>query len=144
MKAGPYREVTNVTQARGGLGRNVIPPSLELHVNVRFAPGRTPEDAERELRKRVGDRAQVVVTDRSIAGNVPCTNEVLERFRAVAKPKVAPKQAWTDVARLGARGIDAVNYGPGFTAQAHQKDERASVELMAKAHASFLQLLGGP
>jgi len=53
-----FREVTSATLAKGGIGRNVVPASLDLHVNVRFAPGRTPEDAERELRARVGDRGR--------------------------------------------------------------------------------------
>ena len=132
-----FREVTSATLAKGGIGRNVVPASLDLHVNVRFAPGRTPEDAERELRARVGDRGTVTVTDRSVAGPVPRENALLRLFETTSRAVVAPKQAWTDVARLGARGIDAVNFGPGFTSQAHQKDERASVAFMARAYGTL-------
>lgn len=105
----------------------MVPGDFELNVNVRFAPGRSLEDAERELRERIAGRADVEITDRSLSGKVPVGNAQLARFERVSGAKRAPKQAWTDVARLGARGIDAVNYGPGFTAQAHQKNERASV-----------------
>lgn len=136
-----YREVTTVTLAKGGTGRNVVPNAFELNVNVRFAPGKTLAEAEAELRARVAGRAEVEITDRSLAGTVPRKNEHLERFQALSGAKVAPKQAWTDVARLAARGIDAVNFGPGFTAQAHQKDERASVALTASAFETFKKFL---
>ncbi|MBI3725698.1 succinyl-diaminopimelate desuccinylase [bacterium] len=136
-----YREVTTVTLAKGGTGRNVVPRDLELNVNVRFAPGKTLEDAERELRSRVAGRADVEIVDRSLPGKVPERNSHLERFERLSGARVAPKQAWTDVARLSARGIDAVNYGPGFTAQAHQKDERASVALTVQAYEVFSRFL---
>ncbi|MEZ0230704.1 MAG: succinyl-diaminopimelate desuccinylase [Planctomycetota bacterium] len=136
-----YREVTTVTLAKGGTGRNVVPNAFELNVNVRFAPGKTLEQAESELRAKVAGRADIEITDRSMAGVVPKKNEHLERFLAVSKAKVAPKQAWTDVARLGARGIDAVNFGPGWTAQAHQKDERASIAATVSAFEVFKSFL---
>ena len=43
------------------------------------------------------------------------------------------KQAWTDVGRLSNLGLDAVNFGPGLTAQAHQQGEYASRRLLEEA-----------
>ena len=41
-----FREVTSATLASGGRARNVVPDAFELNLNVRFAPGRTLEEAE--------------------------------------------------------------------------------------------------
>src|SRR5205085_12136427 len=86
-----FREVMSVTIAKGGVGRNVVPPAFECHVNVRFAPGKTVEQAEQELKDIVAGRADVVVQDSALSGAVPKNNPLLERFKQLAKPKVTPK-----------------------------------------------------
>lgn len=129
-----FREVTSATLATGGRARNVVPDSFELNLNVRFAPGRTPEDAEAELRAWIGDRADVTITDRAPSGPVCTSNPLYRTLLASTGLRAEPKQAWTDVARLGAMGIDAVNYGPGETAQAHQAGESASVPALEDAY----------
>ena len=58
--------------------------------------------------------------------------------------KVQPKQAWTDVARLAAHGIDAVNYGPGMGAQAHQAGEWISLDAMCHAYETLVRILTVP
>ena len=71
----------------------------------------------------VGDGADVEIIDRSPAGKVCSDNALVRRFVESTGAKTTPKQAWTDVARLTAAGIDAVNFGPGLTSQAHQQGE---------------------
>jgi succinyl-diaminopimelate desuccinylase len=42
-------------------------------------------------------------------------------------PDVAPKQAWTPAAQFAEQGIDAINYGPGWTRYAHRQDEQVAI-----------------
>jgi len=123
-----FYEVMGVTQANTVNSKNVVPDVLVLNVNVRFAPGRTPEEAEEELRALVGDDGTVEVKDRAPAGDVYLDHPLLEPWsRSVGLP-IQPKQAWTDLARFTTRGIPAVNFGPGETSQAHQANEWCPVD----------------
>ena len=136
-----FREVLTATLGQGGRARNVVPDLFTLNVNVRFAPGRTAEDAEAELRRLVAGRAEVEVTDRSPSGPVCASNPLFQRLvRASGKPATA-KQAWTDVARLALHGVEAVNFGPGETAQAHQAGESVSVAALSAAYAALAEVL---
>jgi succinyl-diaminopimelate desuccinylase len=72
---------------------------------------------------------------------IPGDNPHLDRLAVVSGATRKGKQAWTDVARLSARGIPAVNYGPGETAEAHQATESveaASLQIAFDALQAFL------
>ena len=130
-----YREVMSVTRIEGFTGRNVVPARCDLNLNYRFAPGRTVEQAEaevRELAQHFG--AQCTVTDRAPAGPLVLDNPLVRKLRALTGVPVEAKQAWTDVARLGAAGIPAANFGPGEQAQAHQKGESCSEEALERGY----------
>lgn len=137
-----FYEVVNATLATGGIGRTTIPPSFELNINYRFAPGRSLDEAESKLRELVGPEAHVEITDRAPSGRVCLDNPLVQEFLDVSEVPVEPKQAWTDVARLSEAGVDAVNYGPGETAQAHQAGESAPIDALGVAYrrlAAFLK-----
>jgi len=130
-----FYEVMSVTRIDGFTGRNVVPASCELNLNFRFAPGCSVEDAEAEVRalaERFG--AECKVTDRAPAGPVVLDNPLVRKLRALSGVAVEPKQAWTDVARLGLFGIPAANFGPGEQAQAHQKGESCSEEALERGY----------
>lgn len=126
-----YRSVYSVTQAKdGGRGRNVIPDSFVLNLNHRFAPTYTVQAAQENLLALVAGRATVVFTDLS-PGAMPNADHLLvQALAASGVAGLAPKQAWTDVARFAEMGIAAVNFGPGENAQAHQKNESTSLQLI--------------
>jgi succinyl-diaminopimelate desuccinylase len=52
-----------------------------------------------------------------------------------------PKQGWTDVASLTARGIPALNYGPGEVAQAHQVGESVPLANLDESYRVLRELL---
>ena len=137
-----FREVMSATLASGGTARNVIPDRFEINVNFRFAPGRSLASAEAEVRDLVAGEAEVEFVERAPSGAVVARNPHLQRFLTLNGNPVAAKQAWTDVARLTAAGIDAVNLGPGISAQAHQAGEYVDTALLTESHAQFRRFLG--
>ena len=48
-----FREVVSVTSIEGGIAGNVIPDRVEATVNFRYAPTRTPAEAEQRLRELI-------------------------------------------------------------------------------------------
>ncbi len=141
-----YRDVWSATQAwTSGLGpevdrgdlpfRNVIPATFTLNLNFRFAPSRGLDEAERELRERVGSRSdiEVEVVDRAPPAPPHRHTPMVATFVTAVGAPVAGKQAWTDVARFAEFGVPALNYGPGLTAQAHQRGEYVPVDALVDA-----------
>jgi len=137
----PFYEVFSVTRATGGRARNVIPDELELNLNYRFAPGKSVEQAKEDVRALVAGRAEVEVIDEAPSGRVCTDNPLVRHLRAASGLRAEAKQAWTDVARLSAMGVDAINLGPGETAQAHQARESAGIPAMAEVYEAIANLL---
>lgn len=138
-----YREVTTVTQACTRNARNVVPDTFELNVNVRFAPGRTADDAVAELRRLVGGRAELDVVDAAPSAVPSRHAPAVQAFLQAVDAPVSPKQAWTDVARFTAVGVPALNYGPGLTGQAHQPGEYIPTANLGAAERGLRRFLAG-
>ena len=136
-----YREVTNPTQAWTDNARNVIPGAFTVNVNYRFAPDKDLDAAEAALRSAIGDVGTVVVTDRAPACPPSLDEPAVQAFVAAVDGVVAPKQAWTDVARFAEVGVPALNYGPGLTAQAHQAGEHVPIANLAPARQALARFL---
>lgn len=121
-----YREGTLAVRISGGVAGNVVPDEAVLQVNHRFAPDRTPAQAEQHLRE-LFEGYDVTVTDVSAGAlpglGAPTTRELVE---AAGGTPVA-KLGWTDVARFAALGMPAVNYGPGDPLLAHTQQENVPV-----------------
>jgi succinyl-diaminopimelate desuccinylase len=130
-----YREVASITEIAGGVATNVVPPRASASVNVRYAPGQTPEEAERRLRELLSHAAAAVeIVGNAPPGPVPVGNPLVERLRAAGDLPVGPKQAWTPVAEFGLAGVDAVNFGPGDPQYAHRDDEGVEVAALVRSH----------
>lgn len=137
----PFYEVMTATQAATVNSRNVVPDSLVINVNYRFAPGKSMETARAELRDFIGPGYGIEVVDEAPSGRVCLDQPLLRAWQAALGLEVEAKQAWTDVARLTDLGLAAVNFGPGDTAQAHQADESASMAALAQSYRALRQLL---
>jgi succinyl-diaminopimelate desuccinylase len=138
-----FYEVMSATLAKGGRARNVVPDAFEVNVNYRFAPGKTLAEAQADVTAFVAGRAEVRFTDLAPSGRVGAANPFAQRLVALSAKAPEPKQAWTDVARFSELGVDAVNFGPGETAQAHQRNESVSVGALAAAFEVLSRLLRG-
>jgi succinyl-diaminopimelate desuccinylase len=135
-----FYEVMSATLAKGGRARNVVADSFELNVNYRFAPGKSLEAAQQEVHDFVAGRCTVSFTDLAPSGRLCGDNPFFQRLEKLSGRPAEAKQAWTDVARFSELGVDAVNYGPGETAQAHQRTESASVAALQHAYDALLAL----
>jgi succinyl-diaminopimelate desuccinylase len=125
-----FVEVLSPTLISGGIAANVIPDRVEVTYSYRFAPHRSMEEAEARVRELLGGDVEVLSV--SPAGRVSLRNPQVERLRAATGFAVEPKQAWTNVADFTARGVDAVNLGPGQTRYAHTRDERVEVAALER------------
>jgi succinyl-diaminopimelate desuccinylase len=132
-----YYEVMNATMAGTENSRNVVPDRFTLNVNYRFAPGKSLDDAKAELEAEVGGEAEVRFVDEAPAGAVCLAHPLLAPWQQAQGLAIEPKQAWTDVARLTARGVPAVNFGPGETAQAHQARESLAIADLETNYRAF-------
>lgn len=136
-----FYEVMNATMASTQNSRNVIPDAFTLNVNYRFAPGKPTETAIREVEDLVAGEADVRIIDVAPSGRVCLDHPILKDWSERLKLEVEAKQAWTDVALLTSRGIEAVNFGPGETAQAHQANESVPVAYLEESFRAFRELL---
>lgn len=132
-----FYEVMNVTMVEGMGTRNAIPDALALNLNYRFAPGKSLEEAKADLERFIAGRCEIEYTDLSPSGPVCMDNPLLEPVLALPDIVVQPKQAWTDVARLALFGIEAANWGPGESAQAHQVNESCNIDLICRGYELF-------
>ncbi|HKF78413.1 MAG TPA: succinyl-diaminopimelate desuccinylase [Candidatus Dormibacteraeota bacterium] len=126
-----FREVVSVTEISGGIANNVVPDRAVCGLNFRYAGHRTPERAEERLRELASAGGELRVISNAPSAPVATDNPLLQRLRNAGDLALEPKQAWTPVAEFAARGLDAVNFGPGDPALAHRRDERVGTAAMA-------------
>ena len=138
-----FREVLSVTRLAAGTADNVIPDLTLATLSFRYAPDREPGDAERYLRALLGESAEIEISGNSAPGAVATTNPLVRSLLAAGARGIEPKQAWTNVADFTANGIDAINFGPGHTAQAHRRDEHVEIAALVHAYETLRRVLVG-
>jgi succinyl-diaminopimelate desuccinylase len=129
-----FTEVVSVTRIAGGIAGNVIPDEAVAGVNFRYAPDRSPAQAEARLHGWCDDVGELEVVANAPSAPVAADNALARRLVAAGDLRLEPKQAWTPVAEFAAAGVDAVNFGPGDPAQAHTRAEHVRVDALARCY----------
>ncbi|MCI0158651.1 succinyl-diaminopimelate desuccinylase [Leifsonia shinshuensis] len=138
-----YREGLNAVGISGGVAGNIIPDEAMVHINYRFAPSRSSQEAIAYLHELFAGY-EITVVDRADGARPGLDAPLAQEFVAAVGGVAKPKYGWTDVARFSALGIPAVNYGPGDPLKAHADDERVDVEQIVSVEAGLRAWLSGP
>ena len=129
-----FYEVASATMIECRGAKNVVPDNLTINLNYRFAPGKDEAQVRARLDDLIGDDATYELIDFCPAGKVCGDNQLVEDLIAAhGSAEIRAKQAWTDVGRLSNLGVDAINWGCGATAQAHQAGEWVSIAAIAES-----------
>ena len=137
-----FREVVSVVRIAGGIAQNVVPAEATADLNYRYAPNRSPDEAERRLRKLVPG-GELVSLANSPPAHVVVDTPLVRRLREAGGFVVRPKQAWTPVAEFAEQGLDAINLGPGATRYAHARDEQVEAAELLRTYEALARFLGG-
>ncbi|MCC5674971.1 succinyl-diaminopimelate desuccinylase [Kocuria rhizophila] len=135
-----YREGLNAIRIGGGVAGNVIPDTAWVEVNYRFAPDKTPQQAQQHVRK-VFEGYEIEWQDLSPAARPGLDRPAAAQFVAAVGQEPMPKYGWTDVARFSEAGVPAVNFGPGDALLAHTDDEHVVDDAVRACHRALSQWL---
>ena len=137
-----YRESLNAVRINGGTAGNVIPDRCVVEINYRFAPDKTPDQAEAVVRELL-EGFDVVRTDAAAGARPGLHHPAAASFVAAVGAEPKPKYGWTDVARFSELGIPAVNFGPGDPLLAHKDNEHVDAEAIRTCLRALKDWLAG-
>ena len=138
-----FREGLQAVRIEGGVAGNVVPDRAALTVNHRFAPDRTPGQAEAHVREVLGEADRFDLIDMAPAAPPSLGHPLLTALLAATGHPAEAKLGWTDVARFASRGVPATNFGPGDPNLAHHADERVSRGDLVTVYSVLKNLLQG-
>ena len=103
-------------------------------MNYRYAPGRTPQEAEARLAELCGGHGELRIDGQRAVGRRSRRGPLVDALIAAGDLAIEPKQAWTPVAEFGLAGLPAVNFGPGDPPQAHTREESIAVAALVRGY----------
>jgi succinyl-diaminopimelate desuccinylase len=140
----PYRQSVQVVRIEGGVANNVVPDTCTLVVNRRFAPGYSIDEARVEVDALLAGADRIDVLSASPGAPPNLEHPLVAQFVQALGAEVEPKLGWTDVARFAARGVPAVNFGPGDPDVAHTAGERVTRESIEQCYLALARFLAVP
>jgi succinyl-diaminopimelate desuccinylase len=138
-----FREGLQAVKVDGGVAGNVVPDKATVWLNHRFAPDRSPEEAEEHVRSVVGAVDGFEVVDMAAPAAPALDHPLLRTLVARTHHPPRAKLGWTDVSRFAEHGIPATNFGPGDPTIAHTQGEHVTRADLEAVHAALLALLRG-
>ena len=139
-----YRESLQVVGIEGGVPgkHNVVPDTCAIVVGRRVAPKFTLEEAEAQVRALLGGADEITVRQAQVPAPPDLANPLVAEFVHALDLPVRPKLGWTDVARFAARGVPALNFGPGDPEIAHTAGEFVTRDSIDRAYAALATFVG--
>lgn len=137
-----FHEGLNAVSITGGIAGNVIPDRCTIDINYRFAPDKSPEQAEAWVRDYLSG-FDLELTDLAAAARPGLDRPAAQEFLAAVGGEAKPKHGWTDVALFAGLGVPAVNFGPGDPIKAHTDDESCPVGQVYSCREALIRWLTG-
>ena len=140
-----YHEALQAVSVEGGVAGNVVPDRVDLVVNHRFAPDRTPGAAEAHVREVLGVALtlsdSIELIDMSPPAAPGLDDPLLAALVGRNSLPIRAKLGWTDVAFFAERGVPASNFGPGDPTLAHTAQEHLDRSSLESTYAPLQDLL---
>ncbi len=131
-----FREGLQAVKVNGGIAGNVVPDSVTISINHRFAPDTSIDQATQNMKKLFKD-FNFQLVDAANAAPTGLSNPLIKEFVSNIGKNVAPKFGWTDVARFANAGIPAINFGPGDPNLAHHPEEKVLISQINDVYESL-------
>ena len=144
-----FAEALQATAVSAGVARNVVPDEACLTLNHRFAPDRTPAQAEEHVRGllagHLGDDDRLEVLEVAPAAAPHLNHPLLAGVVAAAggRSAVRAKLGWTDVAFFAEHGVPALNFGPGDAELAHTSGEYVTRDSLEAVYGALAVVITG-
>ncbi|MFM8211871.1 MAG: succinyl-diaminopimelate desuccinylase [Actinomycetes bacterium] len=135
-----FREGLQAVKINGGIAGNVVPDSVSVSINHRFAPDTSIDQATTNMKNLFKD-FNFLLVDAANAAPTGLSNPVIKDFVSSIGKSIAPKFGWTDVARFANNGIPAINFGPGDPNLAHHPDEKVLISQINDVYESLKKWL---
>ena len=135
-----FREGLQAVKINGGIAGNVVPDSVSVSINHRFAPDTSIDQATTNMKNLFKD-FNFLLVDAANAAPTGLSNPVIKDFVSSICKSIAPKFGWTDVARFASNGIPAINFGPGDPNLAHHPDEKVLISQINDVYESLKKWL---
>ena len=135
-----FREGLQAVKVNGGIAGNVVPDSVTISINHRFAPDTSIDQATQNMKTLFKD-FNFQLVDAANAAPTGLSNPLIKEFVSNIGKNVAPKFGWTDVARFANAGIPAINFGPGDPNLAHHPEEKVLISQIIDVYESLKKWL---